>query len=105
MLRVCLGIPPAAAGCVCPGRSVGRPFKVVLPIRIAFQVLWIFKFGHSHCIGEHDFQKTNHISAGLQCVVSADLPYCTDIDECTDSRQGFNKADACGEHAVLFDPT
>ena len=47
--------------------------------------------------------KMNYISTGLQCVVSADLPYCMDIDECMDTRPDFNKADTCGDHAVLFD--
>ena len=49
--------------------------------------------------------KTNDISAGLQCIISADLPFCADIDECTDARPGFNKAADCGDHAVLFAPT
>ena len=45
---------------------------------------------------------TNHDSAGLQCVISADLPYCTDIDECLDTRPAFNKAADCGDHAVVI---
>ena len=35
-------------------------------------------------------------------MISADLPYCTDIDECLDSRPAFNKAAHCGVHAVLL---
>ena len=39
ILRAPSGIPPAVEDCVCLGRSVGRGFRDVLRIRIAFQVL------------------------------------------------------------------
>ena len=39
---------------------------------------------------------------GLQCVTSASLPYCTDIDECSDARPAYNKAAHCGDHAVRY---
>ena len=39
---------------------------------------------------------------GLQCVTSAPLPYCTDIDECSDGRPAYNKAAHCGDHAVRY---
>ena len=40
--------------------------------------------------------------SGLQCIISADLPYCTDIDECLDPRSAYNKASDCGDFAVAL---
>ena len=48
------------------------------------------------------FMTSNPNFLGLQCVISASLPYCTDIDECHDARPAFNKAAHCGDHAVVF---
>ena len=101
--RAPMGIPHAVEDSVCLGRSVGMAFKDVPTTKIASQVM---ELGSLSTTSWYKllaaFMTSNPNFLGLQCVISASLPYCTDIDECQDARPAFNKAAHCGDHAVVF---
>ena len=101
--RAPMGIPHAVEDSVCLGRSVGMAFKDVPTTKIASQVMELGSLSTTSWYKlPGAFMTSNPNFLGLQCVISASLPYCTDIDECQDARPAFNKAAHCGDHAVVF---